>query len=105
MKKFELENVVCRGFDQNETFKLLKMNNNLLMCWGARNFVKIKDNALRFKVSGYLHKGYVYITLGASDTYDIHLVSTHGNHKETKEGIYYDQLSDVIDMMVETKDI
>ena len=103
MKRFNLNDVIGREFNTSETYALLKMNTNYLMCWGARNFVNMDGKALRFKVSGYLHKGLVYVTLNGADLYDVHLVSTHGNLKETKTDIYFDDLSEMIDSMVETK--
>tara|TARA_R100001244_G_scaffold122613_1_gene92257 strand:- start:349 stop:666 length:318 start_codon:yes stop_codon:yes gene_type:complete len=102
-KRFNLKDTKGMEFNTKETYDLLKMNRQYLMCWAARDFVNMLDKALRFKVSGYLHKGLVYVTLNGGDLYDVHLVSTHGNLKETKTDIYFDDLSEMIDKMVETK--
>lgn len=92
-----------RDFNVSETFQLLKMDMNKLMCWGSRNFTIIKDKALFFRVSGMLFNGWVLITLAWDDTYTVRLVSTQWNVKQTITDVYFDCLTDTIDKAVERK--
>jgi hypothetical protein len=98
-----LSNLKGREFNPIETFQLLKTQPLLLMCWGFRKVLSIKDKGLMFTVSGALHKGYVLITLAWNDTYTVQLFSTQWNEKAKYEGIYCDMLIDFIDSKVETK--
>ena len=94
--------------------------------WGSRSFVDmgevfdiptddqgsvrtIKCRAcLRFRVSGRLHTGLVYVVLTGADDYTIIIAKDKRGlmpyAKITKElnGIYCDQLVDVVDRLVET---
>ena len=76
--------------------------NTITGSWGIRQFVNYSNKLLRFTVSGKLHKGFVYIALDYSDTFDVYL--TAKNHKlvTTFEGIYLDNLVEVIDHAVES---
>tara|TARA_R110002020_G_scaffold455253_2_gene671322 strand:+ start:4441 stop:4776 length:336 start_codon:yes stop_codon:yes gene_type:complete len=75
----------------------------LVACWGTEYFRGVGEKGLYLKVNGYRHKGYVVIILGFMDTYSIHLLDLQGNQTgEFKHDIYCDQLTDVIDSLVET---
>ena len=102
MNKIDITTIGQRNWNIDELFGHLRQN-SIAWCWGAKNWTKYKDLVLKFKVQGYLHKGYVYISLGWDDTFNIHIVSTHGNIKKEYTGIYIDNLIDVIDRAVETK--
>jgi len=92
-----------RQFDPQITFKQLMVKKTIVWCWGATEFTGYKEDALVFKVRGYKHKGYVVITLGFIDTYNIHLLSFKGEQVgETITDIYCDRLTDAIDSLVET---
>lgn len=95
-----------------------------MMCWGVTGLTGMKKEGtlgtLKFKVNGMKFKGYVYISLNGSDTYDIEFVKIkrkkdeelsklYGKTKfkeyaETEKelnGIYCDQMNEVIDNYVE----
>lgn len=85
---------------------------HLMMCWGAREFVampatKEHDGALRFRVSGALHKGLVLVKYHrCPDLYTIEIgrvVKGEWRVKKTVERVYCDQLADLIDNCVEKK--
>jgi len=60
------------------------------------------DNVLMFKVNGFIHQGDVIISYnGASDLFDVQLLTKQGKLVKTIENIYVDQLIDVIDEAVE----
>ena len=61
----------------------------------------IENKGLMFKVNGHHHKGYVLITLDWMDTYDVHLVTTHGNIVKSFEMVYFDMLVEIIDNNIE----
>ena len=57
---------------------------------------------LKLRVSGAVHKGWVYISLNqGTDTYEITLTDVHGNIKNELTDIYFDQLGTLIDSLVE----
>lgn len=81
--------------------------------WGARNFKAFSENTfnetphqggLFFQVSGYKFKGKVRIRLGYDDLYVIDFGTLRKGVFKTKkqyEGIFFDQMVDIIDEYVE----
>lgn len=93
-----------REFDTGITFQQLTQKKVVVMSWGATEFEGHGYDALVFKVNGMIHKGYVVITLGYMDTYNVSLLSVYGNQVgETTRDVYCDRLTDTIDLMVETE--
>ena len=93
-----------REFDPSETMKWLRIQPMLPMCWGMRNSKNLFNKGLLFTVNGFLHKGFVLITLAWNDTYTIRLFNSKYNQVgEAHEGIYCDMLCEYIDSIVETK--
>lgn len=93
-------------FDVNEATKALNLKPTKVFSWGANNFCIVSGTpsqckGLIFKVNANHHKGYVLLTLDPNDTYTVYLVSTHGNVKDTLEGIFFDELTDKIDEKIE----
>ena len=43
----------------------------------------------------------VFITLAFDDTYSVHIISTHGNIKQTFDMVYFDVLTEIIDNRIE----
>lgn len=97
-----------------EIFNQLKtLGFNDLMCWGATSFKsfndsQFKDNhcgGLLFKVNGLRHKGHVMITLSASDLYNVKIGRLSKGEfvqkGDTLTGVYFDQLVETIDNLVE----
>ena len=100
MNKIEITKIGCREFDQLELVNAIRRSAKV-MSWGAHAWTKYKKLALRFKVEGNHHKGHVYIALNFMDTFDIYFTTTRGTIQKKIEGIYIDQLIDVIDKVVE----
>lgn len=73
--------------------------------WGVskRMYAFYKDMpTLILRVSGLVHKGWVYISLDeGSDCYVITLLNTRHEVKKTVDNIYADTLGEVIDELVE----
>lgn len=69
--------------------------------WGARAWTKMNAYCLRFTVSGHHHKGHVYIVVNGRDEFVIYLTSNRGKIKLVIEGIYLDNIIEVIDDKVE----
>jgi predicted lipoprotein len=93
-------------FDFNEAHKALRLNLVKYLSWGSHNFSIVSGTptqckGLIFKVNANHHRGYVLLTLEGDDTYTVHLISTHGNIKDTLEGIYFDELTNRIDEKIE----
>ena len=62
---------------------------------------------LRFRVSGFKFKGYVFVRVMANDTYTVEfskLYKGEYNVKKSYERIYCDQLTSIIDSEVESDD-
>ena len=88
--------------DADGLYKALRKN-QIVWCWGAEKWTIINNKALRFKSNGYLHKGYVYITVNGLDLFDIYITTLGNKIKEVIKDIYLEDLIDVIDRRIETK--
>ena len=85
-------------------FSILRSKTTILMSWGFHSPVVVKLG-LRFKVNGFLHAGFVEIRYNeGADLFDISLIGEDNLVKETIEGIYFDQLVEVVDEHVERVD-
>lgn len=97
-----LQPLLQREFDILDTVTLLKRTNiNVWYSWGVSKMVNVDDKGLLMKVRGHHHKGYVFVTLGWEDLFQVHIISTQGNIKESIEGIFFDNLQSIIDEKVE----
>lgn len=85
----------------NYILSILRSNLNIIWSWGF-NSPKPLDNGLTFKVQGFLHKGWVVIEYNeGSDLFDIKLLTDQLEEVKSIEGVYFDELVDVIDDAVE----
>lgn len=98
-----LDSLVQREFEPKQTMDVLASEHKVVLWWGARNFSQYKNKALFFRVSGRLHKGIVCITLAWDDTYTITLLNLKFEVKQTRTDVYFDELVNDIDHMVETR--
>lgn len=76
---------------------------SVLMSWGIEEFAAtIYKNmpALRIKVNGRLHAGYVIVALNGSDYYEVYLLNGVGEECINDE-VCFDELGDVIDRAIE----
>ena len=78
----------------------------VFMSWGVSEFVATVFRelpALRLKVNGRLHAGYVVIALNGSDYYEVYLQKEDDdNAKCVNEEVCFDELGDVIDRAIES---
>ena len=78
----------------------------VFMSWGVSEFVATVFQelpALRLKVNGWLHAGYVVIALNGSDYYEVYLLKEDdSNAKCVNEEVCFDELGDVIDRAIES---
>jgi len=72
-----------------------------VMSWGAHNWAAIDKYTLRFKVQGFLHKGFVTVRLTPMDVYQVKLLKRDGTVVKTIENVYCDELTEIIDNNVE----
>jgi len=98
-----LDSLVQREFEPQQTMDVLANEPMVVMSWGARKFAQYKNKALFFRVSGRLHRGIVCITLAWDDTYTITLLNLKFEVKQTRTDVYFDELVNNIDHMVETR--
>lgn len=76
----------------------------VIMSWGITEFAATiyRDlPALRIKLNGRLHTGYVMIVLNGSDYYEVYLLCGSATECVSKE-VCFDELGDVIDCAVES---
>ena len=58
--------------------------------------------ALALRVSGLVHKGWVFVCLNeASDLYEIYFATVRGAEKRAVKGIYCDELGQILDELIE----
>ncbi|MBO7144858.1 MAG: hypothetical protein J6W13_08520 [Salinivirgaceae bacterium] len=79
----------------------------VFLSWGCYDFVAIEYNnmpAVKFKTSGFLHKGNVIVAYNeAQKLYNVYILKRNHDVKQAVEDICEDQLQKVIDCLVETK--
>lgn len=85
----------------------------LMMCWGFRQPVALPEmtiaddfylGGVQFRVSGFKHKGLVRVLLRGDDTYTVQIGFNRKGFrvKEELEMIYCDQLTEIVDGLVES---
>lgn len=88
----------------NYILAILKTKLTVIWSWGFHN-PKPVQNGLSFKVQGFIHQGWVLVEYNeGSDLFDIKLLTDQLREVKFIEGIYVDQLIDVIDDTVECCD-
>lgn len=93
-----------REFNPMETLQLLTQYNTMIwFSWGVpTSSIKILGNkGLLFRVNGHHYKGLLLITLSWMDTYTVHKVKSNGEVIDLHQGIYFDQLQEIIDNWIE----
>lgn len=93
-----------RDFNPMETLQLISQYNKMIwFSWGVpTSSVKILGTkGLLFRVSGHHYKGLVLITLSFLDLYDVHLINDKDEVTEKIEGLFFDQLQEVLDNRIE----
>jgi hypothetical protein len=94
-----------REFDVRQTLSVLTHDTNTWGSWGV-NLGTIKNlggKCMIFKPNGRYFKGFVCITLGWEDLYQVHFVSNSYKLKKSVEGVYFDDLVITIDNEVELR--
>lgn len=85
------------------------VDRNVIWSWGSRSWTAREFEGmatLSFRVSGFKHKGIVNISYNRGD--DLYVITTtqlNGKIKKRIEGIYCDQLGEIIDRLVERGDM
>ena len=72
--------------------------------WGVSKMAAIEFKGLptlALRVSGAVHKGWVYVSLEYNDTYTITLLNTRFAEKKQLKDVYCDELGQRIDELVE----
>jgi len=101
LRELEISKVAELPFDLKEIYKMLA-HNIIGMSWGINRPSLYKDTVLAFKVQGYVHRWWVYITLSYDDTFRIYLTKSNRTSivKDIK-WVYIDELRDVLDSYIE----
>lgn len=73
----------------------------IVMSWGFHNAAAIR-NGIRFEVDGFLFSGVVKVLYDEGyDTFTVRLETSNGAFVKEREDVYFDELVDVIDRLVE----
>lgn len=82
--------------------KAMKQPNlNVFFSWGGHNFKPITDG-VSFAVNGFIHQGEVRVVYDhCEDLFIVRTLNADGTTKDERTGIYFDQLQEVIDRLVE----
>ena len=102
-EKLNLKKAVCREMDVRDIHRLIARSGIMRAgSWGFNKGVEtVLNQAYRFTVSGYHHKGHVHIVLNFMDTFDIYYTSNQGTIKKKSEGVYIDMLIETLDNNIE----
>ena len=85
----------------NYIYSILRSQLMVMYSWGFNSPTPL-TNGLQFKVEGFIHKGYVSVIYNeGKDLFDISLFNCQMVIIKKIEGIYFDQLVEVIDNEVE----
>jgi hypothetical protein len=90
-----------REFDLKETLSVLQYNRSIFWSWGVSKMINLKNKGLMMKVSGHHHKGWVLITLGWEDLYKVYIISNSGKELNAYDGVFFDDLVEIIDNRIE----
>ena len=87
-------------------WRILKTQMTVIMSWGLDpSKARVIDNGMEVHVLGFLHKGFVQITLNeGADLFEITLLSENRETVKFIDGIYLDCLVVTIDRAVEKCD-
>ena len=96
-----VEPLLEREFDMNETLTILTHDTMKYWSWGVSKKINYLNKGLLMKVSGNHHKGFVFITLGWEDLYKVYIISNKGEIEDKYDGIFFDQLTELIDDRIE----
>ena len=102
-----MENNTNRNLElANYIWEILKTRMEIIMSWGIDpSKARVIDNGMEIYVQGFLHKGFVQITLNeGTDLFEIALLSEEREIVKFIDGIYLDCLVDTIDRAVEKCD-
>jgi len=101
LRELLITDIAQLEFDCNEIYKLLRRT-NYWMSWGMNSPALYKQEVLAFKVQGFIHKGWIYISLAFEDTFTITLTkSNRTTIKQQIKGVYIEDLIETIDRYVE----
>ncbi|MDR2010420.1 MAG: hypothetical protein LBQ22_08055 [Bacteroidales bacterium] len=82
-------------------YSILRSQLNIIWSWGFNSPTAL-SNGLMFKVQGFIFKGWVKIIYNeGSDLFDITLLSYKMEIQKEIEGVFFDELINVIDTNVE----
>ncbi|MFV0470683.1 MAG: hypothetical protein ACK5L7_01425 [Paludibacteraceae bacterium] len=85
----------------NYILSILKYQSMVVFSWGFNSPTAL-SNGLMFKIQGFIFKGWVKIIYNeGSDLFDIYLLTSKMEIKKEIEGIFFNELVDVIDSNVE----
>lgn len=85
----------------NYILDIFKTNLSVVFSWGFNSPIAL-ENGLKFTVNGFKHKGNVAVRYNEGlDLFDVEILTSENELIETIDGVYFDQLIEVIDNRVE----
>jgi hypothetical protein len=82
-------------------YSILRSQLNIMWSWGFNSPIAL-ENGLKFKVQGFIHRGWVVVKYNeGKDLFEVILLDKKGNSIKEVEDVFFDMLVDVIDGLVE----
>lgn len=75
--------------------------NQKVWSWGTRGWTNMEHKFLKFRVSGHLFKGVIYVGVNGKDLFDVYLTNLKGVIQQEVNDVYIEDLIDAIDGKVE----
>ena len=97
-----LEKMSTRKINMDQIISYLMINATVYVSWGVSKIRNFDNKALLMKTSGRYHKFWVMITLNSLHLFDVTLLNEDYTVKCAVKNLYFDQLNEVIDDLVET---
>ena len=85
----------------NYIISIFKTNMTVIFSWGFKDPIAL-ENGLRFNVNGFKHKGKVAVLYDeGKDLFIVQILTFEDEIIETINGVFFDQLIEIIDNHVE----
>ena len=103
--EYPINDITLADYDMSKyIYRILLSQPTILMSWGFSSPIVIKQG-LKFSVNGFILKGKVQIIYNeGADLFDLTFYTEDNQVRNTMNGIYIDELVNVIDGQVERTD-
>lgn len=102
-EKIDIQEIIrtSRDFSCKQFIDFFQRHGRPFWCWGSTAWTDLRGRGMRFAVTGLKHRGHVYIRCNGADTLDVYLTTLKGTIKDTIEGVYIDQVFELMHEKIE----